>query len=146
MTGRRRERRAAAPYPRIARVNEVLREVVAEAAERMADVDERLGLLTVTAVDTSPDLSHATVYLSSLPDAARDALEAQRAELQRVIGREVRLKRTPQLRFAADPSVALGQRVEEILRHLHDDDRHEGRRPGAGMDDPPDDRADEARA
>ena len=144
MTGRRRERRAAAPYPRIARVNEVLREVVADAIERMADLDDRL--LTVTAVDTSPDLSHATVYLSSLPDGARDALEAQRAELQRVIGREVRLKRTPQLRFAADPSVALGQRVEEILRHLHDDDRHEGRRPGAGMDDPPDDRADEARA
>jgi len=144
VTGRRRERRAAAPYPRIARVNEVLREVVADATERMADLDDRLRMLTVTAVDTSPDLSHATVYLSSLPDAAREALEAQRAELQRAIGREVRLKRTPHLHFAADPSVAAGQRVEEILRHLHED---EGAGPrGAAPDDGPGDGAGEARA
>ena len=119
MSGRRRERRAAAPYPRTARVNEVLREVVADATERLADRDDRLRLLTVTAVDTSPDLSHATVYLSSLSEDGAEALEAQRAELQRAIGRQVRLKRTPQLSFAADPSVAHGQRVEEILRHLH---------------------------
>ena len=129
MTGRRRERRAAAPYPRTARVNEVLREVVADATERLADLDDRLRLVTVTAVDTSPDLSHATVYLSSLSDAAAEALEGQRVELQRAIGRQVRLKRTPHLRFAADPSVAHGQRVEEILRHLHHDERQQGPGP-----------------
>jgi ribosome-binding factor A len=65
--GRRRERRAPSPYPRTARVNEVLREVVAETLERMADTDDRLRLLTVTAVDVTPDLSRATPWASNGP-------------------------------------------------------------------------------
>jgi ribosome-binding factor A len=123
--GRRREKRTQAPYPRTARVNEVLREVVADAIERLADVDDRLRLITVTEVDTTPDLSRATVYLSSLPDPARDALGGQRAHLQAMIAREVRLKRTPHLVFEPDPSVTQGDRVDEILRHI----RHERAEP-----------------
>jgi ribosome-binding factor A len=117
--GRRREKRAPAPYPRTARVNEVLREVVADAIERMADTDDRLRLVTVTAVDVTPDLSRATVYLSSMSDAAGEALVSERVHLQRAVARQVRLKRTPQLAFAPDPSVTHGHRVEEILRQLH---------------------------
>ena len=77
-------------------------------------------MVTVTAVEVSPDLRHAVVFLSSLGEAAAEALAAERAELQRAIGRQVRLKRTPQLTFAADPGVAHGMRVEEILHHLHE--------------------------
>jgi ribosome-binding factor A len=116
--GRRRERRAPAAYPRTARVNEVLREVVAEALEKMADTDDRLRLLTVTAVDITPDLSRATVYLSSLPPPALEALGEQRISIQRIISRQVRMKRTPLLEFESDPAVAHGLRVEEILRNL----------------------------
>ena len=81
----------------------MLRQVVAEELERLADADERLRLLTVTAVDTSPDLRNATVYLGTLGDEAAEALEERRAQLQAHVGREVRLKRTPRLTFAADP-------------------------------------------
>lgn len=125
MPGRRREKRAPAAYPRTARVNEVLREVVAEALERLADTDDRLRLLTVTSVDITPDLSRATVYLSSLPAAAIEALSEQRTQLQRTIARQVRMKRTPLLVFESDPAVAHGLRVEEILRNLREssDDR-----------------------
>jgi ribosome-binding factor A len=123
--GRRREKRAPAPYPRTARVNGVLREVVAEEIERMADTDDRLRLLTVTSVDITPDLSRATVYLSSLPPPAVEALAEQRAQLQRTIGRQVRMKRTPLLVFESDPAVAHGLRVEEILRNLRQAPRHE---------------------
>ena len=118
--GRRREKRAPAPYPRTARVNGVLREVVAEALERMADTDDRLRLITVTSVDITPDLSRATVYLSSLPPPAIEALAEQRTQLQRTIGRQVRMKRTPFLEFESDPAVAHGLRVEEILRNLRE--------------------------
>jgi ribosome-binding factor A len=107
-------------------VNGVLREVVADALERMADTDDRLRLLTVTSVDITPDLSRATVFLSSLPPPAIEALAEQRIELQRTIGREVRMKRTPLLVFESDPAVAHGSRVEEILRNL---------REGQGDDD-----------
>ena len=118
MAGRRFRDRSSSPYPRTARVNEVLREVVAEALERMADLDDRLRLVTVTAVDTTPDLRRATVYVSSLSDPAAEALAGGRVALQRAIGRQVRLKRTPLLVFAPDPGVAHGRQVEEILRRL----------------------------
>lgn len=108
-------------FPREARVNEVLREVLAVAIERLADVDERLALLTVTAVATDPDLRHATVLFASLSDDAQEALAHARARLQGVVAREVRLKRTPQLAFGVDPAVSTGERVEEILRHIRDD-------------------------
>ncbi len=116
--GRRFHDKAPSPYPRTARVNQVLREVVADALERVSDIDDRLRLITVTSVDTTPDLSRATVYLSSISDDAAEALADQRVSLQRQIGRQVRLKRTPLLDFAADPAVAHGFQVEEILRRI----------------------------
>lgn len=105
-------------YPRSARVNEILREVLADQLERTAGLDERLGMVTITAVDCEPDLRHATVYLSSLSEQESEALSAARVRLQAAISHQVRLKRTPQLSFVADPAVAAGQRIEDILRGL----------------------------
>jgi ribosome-binding factor A len=105
-------------YWRAVRVNEVLREVLADALERLESTDDRLGLLTVTAVECDPDLRHAVVYLSSLDKEEAAALATVRVRLQAAISRQVHLKRTPQLRFEADPGVAAGNRIEDILRHL----------------------------
>ena len=105
-------------YPRTARVNEVIREVVAEEVERLADGDERLGLITVTGVEVAGDLRHARVLLSCLAPSAEEALEDHRVRIQSAIGRQVRLKRTPQLSFSVDPAVESGKRVEDILRDL----------------------------
>lgn|SRR5487761_2021061 len=110
------------PYPRSARVNEILREVISDELVRLADVDERLGFLTVTGVHTSPDLRQATVYLASLPDAAAEVLEERRAQIQASVNAQTRLKRTPRLAFLADPAVAQGSAVEEILRRQRHDD------------------------
>ena len=118
MSSRRHDNRGAAPYARSLRVNQVLRQVLAEELERLADADERLRLVTVTAVDTAPDLRHATVYLSSLSEDSTDALAERRAQLQRALGRQVRMKRTPQLAFAVDPAVVAGGRVEDVLRRI----------------------------
>ncbi len=96
-------------------------QVLGDALERLRDDDERLALLTVTGVDVEPDLRHATVFMASLPEGALPALEARRGDLQAAIAREVRLKRTPTLRFVADPAVAAGQRVEEALRRARQD-------------------------
>ena len=112
------ERPGRRRYPRLARVNELVREVVAEELERIGDGDERLGLLTVTHVDVEADLRRATVLLSSLPAGVEEALAEHRVRLQGAIGRQLRLKRTPQLSFRADPAVEMGARVEDILRSL----------------------------
>ena len=126
MTGRARG--ASRHYPRMARVNEVLREVLAEAIERAGGNDPRLELTTVTAVRCDPDLRHATVFLASLPEPMAEALGEARPRLQAAIAQQVRIKRTPQLSFEADPAVAYGERVEAVLRGL----RSRGELPAPG--------------
>jgi|HubBroStandDraft_1064217.scaffolds.fasta_scaffold204980_2 ribosome-binding factor A len=113
---RRRQPAGAPAYARTARVNALLQEVLAEEIERLADVDERLRMLTVTGVVADPDLRHARVYLASLPADGAEALGEQRRRLQAVIGREVRMRCTPTLEFVADPAVEAGERVEQLLR------------------------------
>ena len=105
-------------YPRTARLNELLREVLASELERLADTDDRLLLATITHVEVAPDLRHATVLLSSPDPATVEALGEHRIRLQAAVGRQVRLKRTPQLCFVADAAIEMGRRVEAILRDL----------------------------
>src|SRR5665811_840035 len=104
------------PYPRSARVNQILREVIGEELVRISDVDERLGLLTVTGVETTSDMRQAMVYFDSLSDGAKAALAEHRAQIQAAVNAQTRLKRTPILSFMADPAVASGSAVEELLR------------------------------
>jgi ribosome-binding factor A len=98
------------------RVNQVLRQVLAEAIERLRDGDERFERLTVTDVEVSGDLSMASVYFDDLTVQQREALDERRGYLQQVIAREVTLKRTPKLTFLVDPSIATGARIDELLR------------------------------
>jgi len=112
-------KRRTATYPRALRVNQVLRQVVAEELERLADADE-LPMVTVTSVDTAADMRTAVVYLASLDDKTSVVLEERRGHLQRIVGSQMTMKRTPRLTFRADPAIAAGTRVEELLRGLHE--------------------------
>jgi ribosome-binding factor A len=116
MTG---ERARAQRYSRLDRVNEALREVIADELERVDD--ERLELVTITGVRVEPDLRRAHVWFDTLGDGGEvtGALGRHRVRLQAAIGRELRLKHTPELTFGPDPAIAVGTRVEEILRELH---------------------------
>lgn len=120
--GRIRESSSAGgrTYPRTARLAALLREVVADELERVSDEDERLGLLTVTAVEPDPDLRNATVLLASISEQAAEGLEEHRPRLQQAIAKEARLKRTPLLRFRADPAIEAGIKVEAALRRIQD--------------------------
>ncbi len=120
---RTRKQQSTHRYPRSARINEVLREVIATALERIEDDDPRLNLVTVTAVDTEDDIRHATVYFSALDtDASLEevtaALEEHRVALQKEIGSSSSMKHTPQLRFAPDMGVIEGQRIDSVIRNL----------------------------
>lgn len=119
-------------YSRLDRVNEALREVIADELERIED--ERLELVTVTGVKVEPDLRRAVVWFDSLrpqPEVA-EALTQHRWRVQAAVGRGLRIKRTPELTFVADPAIAIGTRVEEILRGLR---RNAGERPEPGPED-----------
>lgn len=110
-------------YPRTARVNELLREILGDELERLDD--DRLELVTITHVRVDPDLRHATVEFTRLgegEDAAGEALAELRPRLQAAIARQARLKRTPELRFRVDEVIERGARIEELLRDPHADD------------------------
>ena len=104
------------PYSRTARVNALLIRVLAEEIERLSDTDERLSLLTVTMIESDPDLRRAKVMFSSLSEDAKEALEEHRRAMQAAIGAQVRTKRVPVLSFGLDPVIEAGARVEEALR------------------------------
>jgi len=113
------------------RVNESVRQVLAETLPELKD--PRIGLVTVTGVDTTPDLRHATVYVSVLGSGRKRrtsllGLAAAHGVLQARLARQLRLKRTPQLTFEYDPSVERGVRMSRLIDELApdgDDDRHE---------------------
>jgi ribosome-binding factor A len=132
---RRQDNRGVAPYSRSLRVNQVLRQVVADELERLADADERLRLVTVTSVETTSDLRQATVFLSSLSEDAAVALEARRVQVQRAVSRQTTFKRTPQLSFVQDPAVVTGNRIEDLIRQIHESDDAAGRSETDGRDD-----------
>ena len=114
--------RSGRRYARTLRVNELVREVVADELERCSD--PRLTMVTVTGVNVSPDLRHATVFYAALgrhDDDVPAALRAAAPHLRGVLGEQVRLKYLPRLQFREDPAIEHGQRVEEILRGLHRD-------------------------
>ncbi len=134
-------RRRTATYPRALRVNQVLRQVVAEELERLADADE-LPMVTVTSVDVAPDLRTAVIYLASLSEETAVVLEERRKHLQKLIGLQMTIKRTPRLTFQADPAIVAGSRVEELLRGLQresegDDNGENEAEPGKGDPPPP---------
>src|SRR6202008_1207114 len=106
---------------RMRRVNESVRQVLAEALLELND--PRIGLVTVTGVDTTPDLRHATVYVSVLGSgrkrrATLDGLAAAHGVLQSRLARELRMKRTPQLTFEYDPFGERGVRVSPLIEEL----------------------------
>lgn len=95
--------------------------VVADSLER--NDDDRLGMVTVTGVHVDPDLRHAVVFYATRggSDDVEEALDEARVAVQRDIGREVRMKRTPQLRFERDPAMDAGWRIEEILKRQREE-------------------------
>ena len=115
---RRRSNRTR-EYQRSARLNELLREIIAEELERVDD--DRLDWVSVVSVEVDNELTKARVYLSSLEENGDEiikVLSEYRGQFRKVIGRSARIRRVPDLVFMIDPSIRSGNRIEEILSEL----------------------------
>ena len=115
----RRRQSGSRRYPRTARLNELVREIVAEEIKKIDD--ERLGFFTVTAVEVDPGIEHAKVLWSDLgapDDVVLEVLEEHRPRLQQAVNRQTHLRRTPILSFHPDEVERTASRIEEILRDL----------------------------
>lgn len=126
MAKRTRRHTTARDYPRTARLNRLFQEILAEELELIDD--DRLEMVTIMSVDVDGDLRRAVVYYDTL-DGADDDVEVQagldesRYRLQGAIGRQARVKHTPELVFRPDDVARSAARLEEVLRSINDDDQ-----------------------
>ena len=124
--------------PRMRKVNELIRVVVADAVVDLKD--PRIGFLTITGAETSPDLRHAVIFYSVLgtdqekSDTA-DALQHASSRIQRAIGSETRLRYTPKLEFRVDPSIDEGLRISRILAEMAEAEEAEDQEELDDLDD-----------
>ena len=87
--------------------------------------DPRVGFVTLTDVQLSPDLRSARVFVSTLDQNEQeplDALERATPFIRRVLARSADLRFTPRLQFVFDQSLATGSRVESLLQEIHPQD------------------------
>ena len=127
--------RSPRKYPRTLRVNEVVRQVIAEDLDQLSD--PRLEMVTITGVEVSRDLRHANVFYAKLgrqDPGTLDALVRATPHLRATLGAQVRLKYLPELHFREDPAIEAGARIEEILRGLHQSSDDAERVPGPDGD------------
>lgn len=110
-------------FSRMRRVDSIVHQVLAEQVELLKD--PRLGFVSVTGVETAPNLRRATVYFSTLdPEGAAEAkkaLEAAAPRLRRILGNQVRMKYTPELSFEVDHGITSGERIDAALRRLDEE-------------------------
>ena len=89
--------------------------------------DPRIGLVTVTGAKISPDLREAWVYYTVHGDVrarqqTAEGLEAAKGFIRREVGQAIRLRSTPALNFVVDESIDRGERIEQLLKQVHDQD------------------------
>ena len=109
------------------RVGEQIRDELSLLLSRGAVHDPGIGFITLTRVQVSPDLQQARVFYTSLGDekarkTTAQALKRATPFLRRHIGGALRLRRVPELDFRFDESIAHQDRIEQILRDLHQEE------------------------
>jgi ribosome-binding factor A len=109
---------------RTERVADLIRREMADILMRKMR-DPRLGFVSVTAVEVTPDLSAAKIFLSSLDGAEKrreivKVLTHAAPFLRHELAPRLGLREVPEIRFAYDESIERGARIEDLLRKIHD--------------------------
>ena len=107
-------------HERTARLSETLREVIADELAKLDD--DRLTMVTITAVDVDSEMNRGIVFYDSLQGSDGDgqiveALNEHRKRLQRAIADQVHARRTPILQFKPDETIRAANRIDELLRN-----------------------------
>ena len=116
-----------ATHSRPDRVGQLLQQKLAQVFARGLK-DPRIGLVTITGVKMSPDLREARVYWTVHGDLdvrkhTAKGLDNARGYLRHEIGLELKLRLTPDLHFAYDEAIDRGERIEQLIRQVHDEDK-----------------------
>jgi ribosome-binding factor A len=111
---------------RVERVGEAMREVIAELLMREIK-DPRIGMVTLTTVEVSPDLRHARAYFSCLGDAAtrqrtQAGLQSAAGFMKGQLAKRLRLRYAPEITFVQDPSIEHADRIATLLKEVVPDE------------------------
>ncbi|MCZ7555588.1 MAG: 30S ribosome-binding factor RbfA [Bacteroidia bacterium] len=113
---------------RTSRVAALIKQQISETLSK--DIETAgYGLLTVTEVTVTPDLRLARVHVSHFhsgktDEQVLDFLNENAREIRMAVGKSVRIKFTPELRFYIDQSLDRVERIEELLRKIHEDEKN----------------------
>ncbi|TXI43812.1 MAG: 30S ribosome-binding factor RbfA [Lysobacter sp.] len=115
-------------YSRSQRVVEQIRRELAELI-RLEVKDPRVGFITLTDVEITPDYAHAKIFFTSLKgqeglDEVQKGLRRASSFLRRELGRRIRIHTLPELHFVYDPSVETGNRISALIDVALESDRH----------------------
>ena len=121
------------------RVAQVIQQLLGELFARGMR-DPRIGLVTITGVKMSPDLREARVYWTVHGDASQrkhtaKGLDKARGFLRREIGLQLKLRMTPDLHFTYDEAIDRGERIEQLIRSVHEEDRNRAPEPAPEHDE-----------
>lgn len=114
---------------RLKRLNHTYSEEISKILhDEMKDPD--LNFVTITACDTTNDLSFAKVYYTVLEDSKKDvvavALKKASPSIRSILSSRVNIRNTPELRFVYDDSIEYGRRIDEVIEKIKEKDHHEG--------------------
>jgi ribosome-binding factor A len=117
------------PYKRASRLGDLIREEVADIVQNRIKY-KSFGFLTITGAKVSDDLRNAVVYVSVLELEQRDRtirkLNATASVVRSELGRRLKIKYIPRLKFMADESVEYGMKIDRILNELKQERMDEG--------------------
>jgi ribosome-binding factor A len=120
--------------PRPGRLADQIQEEISDIAQRRLK-DPRRGFFTVTGVEVTRDLRQATIYISTLDSAELEStletLERAKGFFRTELGRRIRIRFLPELRFLPDRSAERGRRIEDLLKEIHQEEEGD-----AGEGDP----------
>jgi len=111
------------------KLNERLKELLGELI--LSEIkDPRIGLVTITSTSVAPDLTVAKVYFTVMGDeetrkTTRQGLESAKSFLRKSVGRELKLRQVPDLRFVYDDTLDRSLRIEDALNRIHENDKEE---------------------
>ena len=113
------------PYKRSQRVGDLVREEVADIIMYRLK-DPRIGFVTVTGVDMSPDMKNAKVYVSVLKEEDRELtleiLNSSKSFIRSLLSKRLRMKFIPTVEFRFDTSIEYGYKIDKLLKEIKDQD------------------------
>ncbi len=115
---------------RLNKVAQAIKEEVAQMMIRQEIKDPRIGFVTITRVNVSADLQHATVYFSILDGQGtiketEAGLKSAQGYVRKLLGQRLRIRVTPEVNFRPDPSIAESIRMSKLIDDLNKENRGE---------------------